>query len=165
MITITDKMDSIKLSTKDLVNYDKYYEGFKIKPKYDYWLVELIIRVEDNLLRDIIKVYSGDEVILDRFVNKEESSDTIILSPGDFARFKKLFSNMRLNKDYQKQAIITAYSELLSYEYYEATVLEDCPDVTMEELLTELHGYDYLKYQKEILKMTQEILNKRYKIK
>ena len=72
---------------------------------------------------------------------------------------------MRNKRDYRKEAIINAYAELLSYEYYQASVLEDIPSITKEELFNDLNdGYNYGDYQEEILKKSQELLEKYYKI-
>ncbi len=165
MIKITDKVETININENELMYYDKYYEGYKIIPIFSYFVIELVIVVEENYLREIIKINSGGEEILDRFVSKEELKDTIVLSPGDFKKFKRLYNNLRNKKDYRQEAIINAYAELLSYEYYQASVLEDIPSITKEELFEDLDGYNYSDYREEILKKSQEILKKHYKVK
>lgn len=165
MIRITDQNESINLTKNDLIEYDKYFEGFKIKPYFDYWVVELIIVIEEGLLKEIIKIYKSGEKVLDRFISKVEQKNVIVLSESDFKRFKNIYDNLRNKHDYRKNAIVNAYSELLSYEYFQAIILEDCPNVTYEELFKELNdGYDYNEYRSEILKKSKEIFHKRYKI-
>lgn len=165
MIKITDKVETIELNKNELKYYDKFYEGYQIIPVFSYFVVELIIVVEENFLKEIIKINSGGEEILDRFPSKEELKDTIVLSPGDFKRFKRLYKNLRNKRDYRKEAIINAYAELLSCEYYQATVLEDISSITKEELFNDLNdGYNYGDYQEEILKKSQELLEKHYKV-
>ena len=165
MIKITDNIKTIKLGADNLEVYDKYYEGLLIKPKFSYFVIELIIVVEDGFLQEIIKTYKGSEVILDRFVNKIESKDTIQLSENDFKRFEKLYNNMQNKKDYRKSAIVAAYAELLSYEYFQGSVLEDCSSVSITELFDDLNeSYDYKKYRDEIIKESKKILKEKYKV-
>lgn len=165
MIKITDNIKTIKLGADNLEVYDKYYEGLLIKPKFSHFVIEFIIVVEDGFLQEIIKTYKGSEVILDRFVNKIESKDTIQLSENDFKRFEKLYNNMQDKKDYRKSAIVAAYAELLSYEYFQGSVLEDCPSVSITELFDDLNeSYDYKKYRDEIIKESKKILKEKYKV-
>ena len=164
MIKVTDNIETIILKDEDLKEYNKFYKGLAIKPVYNYWLIELIIIKECNI-QEIIKVYNGSKEILDSFKNRKESANEILLSKRDFKVFKRLFKNMRKKKDYRKEAIIEAYSMLLSYEYYQATVLEDCKEVTEEEIFKDLSGgYDYEMYHDEILARAEVILKEKYKI-
>ena len=163
MIKITDNNEVIELGKDDLKEYDKYFEGLVIKPVFDYWLIELILIFEDNYLKKIIKIYNGGDEVLDKFVSKLVSKDTIVLSEKDFKRFKKLYTNMRSKKNYRKEAIISAYAELLSYEYYQSSVLEDCVDISMEDIFGDLNeAYDYFLYHDEIMQKSREILKEKY---
>lgn len=163
MIKITDNKEVIKLEKDDLKEYDKYYEGLAIKPVFNYWLIELILIFEENYLKEIIKIYNGGDEVLDRFVNKVSSRDTLVLSEKDFKRFKKLYTSMRSKKNYRKEAVINAYAELLSYEYYQSSVLEDCANISMEELFDDLNeAYDYCLYHDEIINKSKKILKEKY---
>lgn len=165
MIIVTDGVEKIKLMIKDISFYDKLFKGYKIIPKFTYFLVEIIIVVEHDCLKEIIKLSGGGEEILERFVNKVKSTDTIVLSSKDFEKFKRLYNNMRRKKDFRKYAIINAYAEILSYEYFQAHVLEDLPNITMEDLFCDLNeSYNYWDYRDEILKKAREIHRKKYKI-
>ena len=98
----------------------------------------LTIIIKEGNISEIIKVYNGGDEILDSFKNKKVSADEVLLSKRDFERFKKIYYRMKSRKDYRREAIIEAYSILLSYEYYQASVLEDCRDVTREEIFRDL---------------------------
>lgn len=165
MIHITDGEMSLKLNDEEITKYEGKYRGYLIKPKYDYWLVELIIREEDGYLKDIVKMYCGGDEVLVCLKNKIVSKEEVKLSKNDFKLFKKLYDNMRRDIDYRKEAIISAYAELLSYEYYQATVLEDCSDISEEDVFAELGEiHNYKMYRSEILNKAKTILNDKYKI-
>ena len=164
MIKVTDGYNVIMLNDKDLGEYNKFYKGLVIKSFFDYWLIELVIIKEGNI-SEIIKVYNGGDEILDSFKNKKVSADEVLLSKRDFKRFKKIYYRMKSRKDYRREAIIEAYSILLSYEYYQASVLEDCRDVTREEIFRDLcGGYEYKMYHDVIIARSKEILKEKYKI-
>lgn len=165
MIKITDNKNVIRLDSNDIENYDKYYEGLRIKSYFDHFVIELIIVIDEGFLNKIIKIYKGGVDVIDEFRNKIESKDTIVLSENDFKRFKNLYNNMQNKMDYRKDAIVTAYAELLSYEYFQGTVLEDCASVSLDELFDDLNEtYNYKDYKTEIKNKCQEILKNKYKI-
>ena len=162
MIKITDSKETIILTKEDILIIDNY---IIIKPIHKYWVVKLFIVVEKGFLKEIIKAYDIEEEPLDRFKSKTKLSDTLVLSEGDFKRFKKLYENMHNKIDYRKKAIIKAYSELLSYEYFQGSVLEDCSSVSITELFDDLNeSYDYKKYRDEIIKESKKILKEKYKV-
>lgn len=164
-MNITNGIDVINIPSNKVETYDKYYDGYKIKPWFDYYGVELVILIEGNYLKEIIKIYKGGDVVLDTFPNKEESKDTIYLSDNDFERFKKLYERMNNKKDYRKLAIVNSYAYMLSYEFFQASYLEDIPDVTKEEILRDLNNaYLYKEYWQDIIAKCDEILKKEYNI-
>lgn len=163
MIKITDSKETIILTKEDILIIDNY---IIIKPIHKYWVVKLFIVVEKGFLKEIIKAYDIEEEPLDRFKSKTKLSDTLVLSEGDFKRFKKLYENMHNKIDYRKKAIIKAYSELLSYEYFQATVLEDNPGITIEELFEDLgDSYNYEKCKEEIIDLSKKYIKDKYNIK
>ena len=91
MIKITDSKETIILTKEDILIIDNY---IIIKPIHKYWVVKLFIVVEKGFLKEIIKAYDIEEEPLDRFKSKTKLSDTLVLSEGDFKRFKKLYENM-----------------------------------------------------------------------
>lgn len=161
MIKITDNKETIVLTAKDIEVHDNY---FLIKPFYDYWVIKLFIIIEKGVLKEIIKAYSLNDDVLDCFKSKTKLPNTLIFSSGDFKRFKRLFANMRNKKNYRKDAIVKAYSTLLSYEFYQTVVLEDNPSITIQDLFKELHNnYNYEIYKEEILKLSEINIQNNYK--
>ena len=135
MITITNNIEKIKISNKELEKYDNYYKGLKIEVKNDYFLIELIILKEDDDISDIIKIRKNGEEILDRFKNRGSAKNTIVLSNYDFNKFKNLYNNMQIKNNLRKEMIINIYSEMLSYEYYQTYLIEDTKDIILEDIL------------------------------
>lgn len=164
MIKVTNGQDNIKINEQNLIESSK---GYIIKPLLDYYLIELLFVKENNYITKIIKTYLGGETALDCFENKKLTSNIILLSEKDFERFKKVYYNMLSKNNLQKRAIVEAYAELLSFEYYQATEIEDCHSVSKDEIFEdELSNiYDYKKYKKEIYKRTKEILKEKYSLK
>lgn len=165
MIYITDGNNSLQLNDEEITEYKGLFQGYLIKPKYDYWLIELVISKEEGYLKDIIKVYYGGDEVLVRLKNKMVSKDKVLLSKNDFKLFKKLYNNMRRSTDYRKKAIVNAYAELLSYDYYQATVLEDCSGISEDDVFKELGEIrNYKIYHDEILEKAKTILKTKYKV-
>ena len=69
MIKITDKVETIELNKNELKYYDKFYEGYQIIPVFSYSVVELIIVVEENFLKEIIKINSGGTYEQKNYIN------------------------------------------------------------------------------------------------
>lgn len=161
MIKITNGKEYFNLKENNLIICDR---GYIKKPVLDYYLIELLIVKEDNYLKEIVKTYIGGDTVLDTFKSKKLSNDTILLSEKDYVRLKKVYTNMISKNNLQKKAIIEAYAELLSFEYYQATEIEDCANVSKDEIFDdELSSiYDYKKYKKEIYKRSEEILKDKY---
>ena len=166
MITITNNIEKIKISNKELEKYDNYYKGLKVKVKNDYFLIELIILKEDDDISDIIKIRKNGEEILDRFKNRGSAKNTIVLSNYDFNKFKNLYSNMQIKNNLRKEMIINIYSEMLSYEYYQTYLIEDTKDIILEDILNyELPNYyAHEEYKKEIIKESKKKIKDKYGI-
>ena len=166
MITITNNVEKIKISNKELEKYDNYYKGLKIEVKNDYFLIELIILKEDDDISDIIKIRKNGEEILDRFKNRGSAKNTIVLSNYDFNKFKNLYNNMQIKNNLRKEMIINIYSEMLSYEYYQTYLIEDTRDIILEDILDyELPNYyAHEEYKKEIIKESKKKIKDRYGI-
>ena len=160
------------LNSRTLISND-LRPGKEGKNGYEYLIpcldthdpIDLVILMEDNYLRKIVKIYKGGADILDEFVNKVESKDTIFLTRDDFKRFNNLYKNMQNKNNYRKKAIIDAYAELLSYEYFQSVVLEDCGSISMDELFDDLNeSYNYKEYKDEIKTKSIKILKDKYKV-
>lgn len=166
MITITNNIEKIKISNKELEKYDNYYKGLKIEVKNDYFLIELIILKEDDDISDIIKIRKNGEEILDRFKNRGSAKNTIVLSNYDFNKFKNLYNNMQIKNNLRKEMIINIYSEMLSYEYYQTYLIEDTKDIILEDILNyELPNYyAHEEYKKEIIKESKKKIKDKYGI-
>ena len=166
MITITNNIEKIKISNKELEKYDNYYKGLKIEVKNDYFLIELIILKEDDDISDIIKIRKNGEEILDRFKNRGSAKNTIVLSNDDFNKFKNLYNNMQIKNNLRKEMIINIYSEMLSYEYYQTYLIEDTKDIILEDILDyELPNYyAHEEYKKEIIKESKKKIKDKYGI-
>ena len=166
MITITNNIEKIKISNKELEKYDNYYKGLKVKAKNDYFLIELIILKEDDDISDIIKIRKNGEEILDRFKNRGSAKNTIVLSNYDFNKFKNLYNNMQIKNNLRKEMIINIYSEMLSYEYYQTYLIEDTKDIILEDILNyELPNYyAHEEYKKEIIKESKKKIKDKYGI-
>lgn len=166
MITITNNVEKIKISNKELEKYDNYYKGLKIEVKNDYFLIELIILKEDDDISDIIKIRKNGEEILDRFKNRGSAKNTIVLSNYDFNKFKNLYNNMQIKNNLRKEMIINIYSEMLSYEYYQTYLIEDTKDIILEDILDyELPNYyAHEEYKKEIIKESKKKIKDKYGI-
>ena len=166
MITITNNVEKIKISNKELEKYDNYYKGLKIEVKNDYFLIELIILKEDDDISDIIKIRKNGEEILDRFKNRGSAKNTIVLSNYDFNKFKNLYNNMQIKNNLRKEMIINIYSEMLSYEYYQTYLIEDTKDIILEDILNyELPNYyAHEEYKKEIIKESKKKIKDKYGI-
>lgn len=166
MITITNNVEKIKISNKELEKYDNYYKGLKIEVKNDYFLIELIILKENEDISEIIKIRKNGEEILDRFKNRGSAKNTIVLSNYDFNKFKNLHNNMQIKNNLRKEMIINIYSEMLSYEYYQTYLIEDTKDIILEDILDyELPNYyAHEEYKKEIIKESKKKIKDKYGI-
>lgn len=166
MITITNNVEKIKISNKELEKYDNYYKGLKIEVKNDYFLIELIILKENEDISEIIKIRKNGEEILDRFKNRGSAKNTIVLSNYDFNKFKNLYNNMQIKNNLRKEMIINIYSEMLSYEYYQTYLIEDTKDIILEDILDyELPNYyAHEEYKKEIIKESKKKIKDKYGI-
>lgn len=160
MITITNGIDSIKIRKSELINYKNYFEGLQIKPYFSYWLTEIIIIKEDEFLKKIIKINKGGDEIKEEYINQKLSDNTITLLNSDFESFKQDYKNIRIKRDFKKELIIDVYSKMLSYEYFQARILENNKDIYLEETFdTELPNYyDYKIYKKEIINKSIELI-------
>ena len=161
MIIVTNGLDIIKIESKYL---QKIEDGFLIKPEFDYWMINLIIVIENKKITKIIKTLPYGERILDSFNNLNKKSDEILLSADEFNKFKKLYENMRNKIDLRKKIVIEAVAQILSYQYYQAKCLEDNPDILMDELFEYETPvvYNSKEYREEIFKRANEILAKYY---
>lgn len=160
LITITNGIDSIKIRKSELINYKNYFEGLQIKPYFSYWLTEIIIIKEDEFLKKIIKINKGGDEIKEEYINQKLSDNTITLLNSDFESFKQDYKNIRIKRDFKKELIIDVYSKMLSYEYFQARILENNKDIYLEETFdTELPNYyDYKIYKKEIINKSIELI-------
>ena len=161
MIIVTNGLDIIKIESKYL---QKIEDGFLIKPEFDYWMINLIIVIENKKITKIIKTLPYGERILDSFNNLNKKSDEILLSADEFYKFKKLYENMRSKIDLRKKIVIESVAQILSYQYYQAKCLEDNPDILMDELFEYETPvvYNSKEYREEIFKRANEILVKYY---
>ena len=160
MITITNGIDSIKIRKSELINYKNYFEGLQIKPYFSYWLTEIIIIKEDEFLKKIIKINKGGDEIKEEYINQKLSDNTITLLNSDFESFKQDYKNIRIKRDFKKELIIDVYSKMLSYEYFQARILENNKDIYLEETFDcELPNYyDYKIYKTEIINKSIELI-------
>lgn len=160
MIIVTNGTEVIKINKQYLL---KTNEGYYIKPEFDYWMINLIVILENGIISKIIKILPKGDEILDEFNNLEQSSKEIMLAEDDFLRFKKLYNNMRIKKNLRKKAIIEAIAQILSFEYYQTKILEDC-NVSIDDIFEyEMPNiYNYKEYRDEIFKRANEILKKEY---
>ena len=160
MITVTNGKEFIKISSKYL---QENANGYLIKPEFSYWMIDLVIIVEDKNITKIIKTLPYGEEVLVSFNNLEKSSHEILLAEDDFRMFKKLYINMRSKNNLRKEALIEAVAQILSFEYYQSKYLEET-NVLMEDIFEyEIPNiYDYRKYKTEIFKRANEILAKYY---
>ncbi len=160
LITITNGIDSIKIRKSEIINYKNYFEGLQIKPYFSYWLTEIIIIKEDEFLKKIIKINKGGDEIKEEYINQKLSDNTITLLNSDFESFKQDYKNIRVKKDFKKELIIDVYSKMLSYEYFQARILENNKDIYLEETFDcELPNYyDYKIYKKEIINKSIELI-------
>lgn len=160
LITITNGIDSIKIRKSEIINYKNYFEGLQIKPYFSYWLTEIIIIKEDKFLKKIIKINKGGDEIKEEYINQKLSDNTITLLNSDFESFKQDYKNIRVKKDFKKELIIDVYSKMLSYEYFQARILENNKDIYLEETFDcELPNYyDYKIYKKEIINKSIELI-------
>ena len=160
LITITNGIDSIKIRKSEIINYKNYFEGLQIKPYFSYWLTEIIIIKEDVYLKKIIKINKGGDEIKEEYINQKLSDNTITLLNSDFESFKQDYKNIRVKKDFKKELIIDVYSKMLSYEYFQARILENNKDIYLEETFDcELPNYyDYKIYKKEIINKSIKLI-------
>lgn len=160
LITITNGIDSIKIRKSELINYKNYFEGLQIKPYFSYWLTEIIIIKEDVYLKKIIKINKGGDEIKEEYINQKLSDNTITLLNSDFESFKQDYKNIRIKRDFKKELIIDVYSKMLSYEYFQARILENNKDIYLEETFDcELPNYyDYKIYKTEIINKSIELI-------
>lgn len=160
LITITNGIDSIKIRKSEIINYKNYFEGLQIKPYFSYWLTEIIIIKEDGYLKKIIKINKGGDEIKEEYINQKLSDNTITLLNSDFESFKQDYKNIRVKKDFKKELIIDVYSKMLSYEYFQARILENNKDIYLEETFDcELPNYyEYKIYKKEIINKSIELI-------
>lgn len=160
LITITNGIDSIKIRKSEIINYKNYFEGLQIKPYFSYWLTEIIIIKEDGYLKKIIKINKGGDEIKEEYINQKLSDNTITLLNSDFESFKQDYKNIRVKKDFKKELIIDVYSKMLSYEYFQARILENNKDIYLEETFDcELPNYyDYKIYKKEIINKSIKLI-------
>ena len=161
MITVTNGIDSIDIDEKYLQKIDN---GFLIKPEFDYWMISLIIVMEDDVITKIIKTLPYGERILDNFNNLSQNSNRVMLASDEFSKFKRLYENMRNKDDLKKKVVIEAASQILAYQYYQDKYLEDNQETLMDEIFEfEMPNiYNYKEYKEEIFKRTNEILKKEY---
>ena len=66
MITVTNGKEFIKISSKYL---QENANGYLIKPEFSYWMIDLVIIVEDKNITKIIKTLPYGEEVLDSFNN------------------------------------------------------------------------------------------------
>ena len=160
MITITNGIDSIKIKKREITDYKNYFEGLQIKPYFSYWLTEIIIIKEDGYLKKIIKINKGGDEIKEEYINQKLSDNTITLLDSDFESFKKDYNNIKIKRNFKKELIIDVYSKMLSYEYFQARILENDKDIFLEEIFDcELPNYyDYKSYKNEIIKKSIELI-------
>ena len=160
MITITNGIDSIKIKKREITDYKNYFEGLQIKPYFSYWLTEIIIIKEDGYLKKIIKINKGGDEIKEEYINQKLSDNIITLLDSDFESFKKDYNNIKIKRNFKKELIIDVYSKMLSYEYFQARILENNKDIYLEETFdTELPNYyDYKIYKKEIINKSIELI-------
>ena len=85
MIIVTNGIDTINIDKKYLQKLDN---GFLIKPEFDYWMVSLIIIVENGVITKIIKTLPYGERILDSFNNLDKNSNRVLLSNNEFSKLK-----------------------------------------------------------------------------
>ena len=161
MIKVTNGLDIIKIKSKHL---QKIENGFLITPEFDYWMINLIIIIENQKITRIIKTLPYGERILDSFNNLNKGSNEILLSIDEFNKFKKLYENMRNKVDLRKKIVIESAAQILSYQYYQARYLEDNSEILMDELFEYETPviYNSKEYREEIFKRTNEILTKYY---
>ena len=161
MIIVTNGIDTINIDKKYLQKLDN---GFLIKPEFDYWMVSLIIIVENGVITKIIKTLPYGERILDSFNNLDKNSNRVLLSNNEFSKFKKLYENMRNKDDLRKKVVIETVAHILAYLYYQAKYIEDNQETLMDELFEyEIPNiYNYKEYKNEIFRKTNKILKKEY---
>ena len=69
MIIVTNGTEVIKINKKYLL---KTNEGYYIKPEFDYWMINLIVILENGIISKIIKILPKGDEILDEFNNITE---------------------------------------------------------------------------------------------
>lgn len=169
MITVTDGQQKIILKDNKLKKYQEYFVGIEIIPSQEYWGISLIlIQKNKNYYEKIIKCYPGGDFILEELNNLDVTlSNKILLSVVDYKKFKTLYNNMNISRNYKEEAIVESVSVMFSYECYQNYILEESYEVNIDELFNTLIQFDRQCHslKNQIYKRTKIILNTKYKTK
>lgn len=167
MITITDGKNEFVIRREELRERNDDLKGLATKPKYNYWVVELLFVGRRNYFDKIVKCYTGGDSYLEVFKNKSPKvKNKIVLSKKNYNIVKAIWDNMNIERDYKKEAIIDIAARMFSYECYHNYILELDTRIKSDEIFRDCVPVDkeYKKYKKEIYKKAKEILNDVYGI-
>lgn len=165
MIEITDGVRTICIN-KNSLDFDKENNELILKAKMNYWCTVLGFDLDKNknISRIVKRFYDGDIHAI--FYNLGKNKDNVLLSKKEFDKFELIYSNMKSEVDYKKNAMINAGVELFSFLCYQYYVLEDLNptdiDIIFEEISNDV--FNYKKYKKEIYLKSKDLLNEKYKV-
>lgn len=181
MIIVTNGTEKLIFDDEDLIpvrnHFNKDFEIYAIKLKYDYWGTHFILLKKENkpTYISIIKCLNDDfEGAKEKeYLNLDKNNkNNILLSKKDFNEFKRLINKMNSKKDYMKETSIEICSVIFSYYIYQEYILEEDFTESVLDLYNravfvtnEFKNYRETKiYKDKIFKRTREILKEKYNV-
>ena len=96
------------------------------------------------------------------YINNSTQKDLVLLNNPDYNKFKKLYENMNNNRNLEKEAVVTAGTIIMSYEYYKTMYLEENPEkLEISDLFQFFDSdFNYNKYKNEIIEEAKKYISK-----
>ncbi len=161
MLKITNGKETITIPNDKL---QKELSHNKIlKTKYSFWDIEIVfVFNESGKVLRIVKRYKGGDESLDIYTNNSTQKNLVLLNNPDYNKFKKLYENMNNNRNLEKEAVVTAGTIIMSYEYYKTMYLEENPEkLEISDLFQFFDSdFNYNKYKNEIIEEAKKYISK-----
>ena len=168
MITITNGKESFIIRKNELYEREDGLKGKATKLKHQYWSVELLFTEKSKGYYDkIAKCFPSGDRYLEVYSNKDiTKKNEILLDNRHYKKVKKIWNNMNVEKDYQKEAMLDVAARIFSYECYQNYILELDKTVSLSEIFRDCIkiNYPYKKHKKEIYQRAKIILKDVYGI-
>lgn len=164
MITISDSKNNIDIGDEFLQKKDF---GYLLLPKSNHWDIQIMFIWDFNndICKEIIKSYLDGDSVIKKYINLIRSSE-IVLDSSSYSEISSIIKMMIDSINLRDQAIVHSLALMFSYECYQNYVLENCYEITIDEIFNEnlRCAYPYKHLKNLIFEDTRKIMKDCYNV-